>query len=204
MTRSETRGYRPTRHLYSVLLGLSRLLNACLAGDPDDSLSGRAGKGREAGSWFWTAVAGCIDALWWPIQRDHCARSIERDEGEAAAVVAGALWLLLWGGFALLLFLLLFAPAASLAEEASPPAAEAARTPDLLWLELKCWPAALGRAALEQKGLTIERVLVDPAGATFEWWSRPDGAVLLVLAHKTPGGLPYRCGLGEQPAGRES
>jgi len=77
------------RWAYNVGLSLSQLGNALLfAGDPDESISGRAGKGREAGSRFWTAAATALDWAWLPIERDHCARSIERDEGSASALLA--------------------------------------------------------------------------------------------------------------------
>lgn len=81
-----TMAYNPWHHLYNIGVATSQWLNATLlAGDPDESISGRAGKGREAGSPAWTLVATIIDFLWWPIERDHCANSIERDRGQAAA-----------------------------------------------------------------------------------------------------------------------
>lgn len=79
--------YSPLRHAYNIGLACSQMLNAIIGGDPDESISGRAGKGREDGSPFWTLAATVIDLIWWPIERDHCAKSIERDRGAAAALL---------------------------------------------------------------------------------------------------------------------
>lgn len=58
------------------------MLNVVLFfGDPDESVSGRCGRGREKGNLFFTVLATILDILWFPFQRDHCAKSIERDEG---------------------------------------------------------------------------------------------------------------------------
>jgi hypothetical protein len=82
--------YSPKRHLWNSGVAFSQLANAVLlAGDPDESVSGRAGKGRAAGHPGWTAAAFVIDLLIWPLERNHCARSIERDEGAAAAYLIG-------------------------------------------------------------------------------------------------------------------
>jgi hypothetical protein len=105
---SQMRPYSAKRHLYNVGLGLSQLFNALLAGDPDDSLSGRCGKGREAGSPGWTAAAWLLDLVWSPFERDHCANSIERDEGKAAAGRLGAFGLLAWVMIALAISFLVF------------------------------------------------------------------------------------------------
>lgn len=85
--------YRPLRHLYNIGLALSQFGNALIGGDPDESISGRSGKGRQAGSPFWTVAATVIDWAWLVLslgyERDHCARSIERDEGAAMAIILG-------------------------------------------------------------------------------------------------------------------
>lgn len=59
-------------------VALSQLANAALLfGDPNESVSGRAGR-LASTSRTWRVVAWVIDRLlWW--DPDHCARSVERD-----------------------------------------------------------------------------------------------------------------------------
>lgn len=70
------------RYFWNILLSLDQFANALAAGDPDETISSRAGKAmREGKAW------GCIlcRALNW-FERDHCIKSIEPDEGQSAAV----------------------------------------------------------------------------------------------------------------------
>ncbi|SCU95503.1 conserved hypothetical protein [Cupriavidus necator] len=69
------------RYLWNLLISLDQLANAVAGGSPDETISSRAGK--EGRRW------GCILCrfLHW-FDRDHCAKSIEADEGGDEAVSA--------------------------------------------------------------------------------------------------------------------
>ena len=60
-----------------VLLALSQLLNTLLGGDEDETLSSRAGKSRARGRRWACVLCRLLDAL----DRDHCRKAIEADEG---------------------------------------------------------------------------------------------------------------------------
>lgn len=70
------------RYIWNLLIALDQFGNALFAGDPDETISSRAGKAMREGK-----VWGCVlcSALNW-FERDHCAKSIEADEGADAAV----------------------------------------------------------------------------------------------------------------------
>jgi hypothetical protein len=61
------------------LIGIDQAANAILFGDPDETISSRAGKGRRRGSRGWTILANFLDFL----DPNHSERSIEWDEGTA-------------------------------------------------------------------------------------------------------------------------
>lgn len=61
----------------NVLLALDQLLNALLSGDPDETLSSRAGRARDRGERWGCILCGLLDRL----DRRHCAKSNEGDEG---------------------------------------------------------------------------------------------------------------------------
>lgn len=72
------------RYLWNLLISLDQLANTVMGGSPDETISSRAGKAmREGRRW------GCIlcQLLNW-IEPDHCAKSIEPDEGGDSAVSA--------------------------------------------------------------------------------------------------------------------
>lgn len=70
------------RYIWNLLIALDQLGNALFAGDPDETISSRAGKAMHEGK-----VWGCVlcRVLNW-FERDHCAKSIEQDEGADAAL----------------------------------------------------------------------------------------------------------------------
>jgi hypothetical protein len=63
---------------WNVLVALDQLGNALTLGDPDETISSRAGKQVKAGKWW--AVALC--KLLHLFDRGHCEKSIEGDEGK--------------------------------------------------------------------------------------------------------------------------
>lgn len=63
----------------NILVGLDQLANAVLLGDPDETISSRAGKLKRSKKW--RAGANIINILFfW--QKRHCKKSIEEDEGK--------------------------------------------------------------------------------------------------------------------------
>lgn len=69
-------------YIKNVLIAIDQLLNAVTGGDPDETISSRVGKRRDAAERFFAAV---IDKLFfW--QKDHTKESIEPDEGKDGAL----------------------------------------------------------------------------------------------------------------------
>ncbi|WP_454752143.1 hypothetical protein [Cupriavidus necator] len=70
------------RYLWNLLISLDQLANTVAGGSPDETISSRAGKAMQQGRRW-----GCILCrfLHW-FDHDHCAKSIEPDEGGDAAV----------------------------------------------------------------------------------------------------------------------
>ena len=65
------------QYFWNVLIAVDQLANALLGGHPDETISSRAAKAQRSGK-LW----GCVlcKVLHW-IDRDHCEKSIELDEG---------------------------------------------------------------------------------------------------------------------------
>lgn len=74
---------RSRRYLRNLFLALDQLANAALGGDPDETISSRLGKWitRPRTEWRWK-VAYVICRILHPIDRHHCAKSVESDEGD--------------------------------------------------------------------------------------------------------------------------
>lgn len=70
------------RYFWNVLISLDQLGNALAAGSPDETISSRAGKAMRDGK-RWGCVL-CKFLNWF--EKDHCAKSIELDEGTDAAM----------------------------------------------------------------------------------------------------------------------
>lgn len=71
------------RYFWNLLIWLTQTLNVFTGGDPDETLSSRAGKARRRGSWFGTLLANVIDKIFSYLGDDnHCEKSIEPDEGK--------------------------------------------------------------------------------------------------------------------------
>lgn len=72
-----------SRYLWNVLIWLDQGLNVLLGGDPDETLSSRMGKAvRE------DRCVLCKGLCWLLhlIDKNHCAKSIEEDEGKNEVV----------------------------------------------------------------------------------------------------------------------
>ncbi|WP_395459835.1 hypothetical protein ACHMW5_35780 (plasmid) [Azospirillum melinis] len=76
------------RYLLNLLIAVDQLVNALCAGDPDETISSRLGKARRGD--FGPRMAAATAPIRWLVdavfrvvfrQPDHCARSIEEDEG---------------------------------------------------------------------------------------------------------------------------
>lgn len=64
------------KYIINVLLGIDQLGNAIMFGDPDETISSRAGRVWPGTWWQWF-----IDHLmFW--QTNHCHKAIEPDEGK--------------------------------------------------------------------------------------------------------------------------
>ena len=71
------------RYLFNLLIAIDQGGNAFLGGNPDETISSRVGKAARGGGWFAVAMRRLIDWLFFNLtgERDHCAHSIEWDEG---------------------------------------------------------------------------------------------------------------------------
>ena len=67
---------------WQVSVGFDQLTNAAANGDPDETISSRAGKARLLGRRWGCVLCKVLDAL----DAGHCERSIERDRGRPFAV----------------------------------------------------------------------------------------------------------------------
>ena len=66
-------------YLSNVLVSVDQVINALFFGDPDETISSRAGKARRLGSFKWMLIAEVLDWLCFVFERDHCRKSMERD-----------------------------------------------------------------------------------------------------------------------------
>lgn len=66
-------------YFINISVSLDQVINALLFGDPDETISSRAGKARRLGSFKWTLIAEVIDWLCFVFEREHCRKSMERD-----------------------------------------------------------------------------------------------------------------------------
>ncbi|BAH76430.1 hypothetical protein [Solidesulfovibrio magneticus] len=71
-------GTKIKRYFWNILLGLDQFLSVLTGGDPDETVSSRAGKAAVAGSRLGRLLEAGLDAVF---GAGHCRRSIEPDEG---------------------------------------------------------------------------------------------------------------------------
>ena len=65
------------KYVINILLGVDQFFNTILGGDPDETISSRAGK-REGRHIIPTALCWLLNL----IDKDHCRDAIEHDEGK--------------------------------------------------------------------------------------------------------------------------
>ena len=65
------------KYVWNILISIDQLVNTIFGGDPDETISSRAGKRQYEQSW---AKHLCKFLNW--LDTDHCKLSIEKDEGE--------------------------------------------------------------------------------------------------------------------------
>lgn len=65
--------------LRNVLIAVDQLANAVLGGHADETLSARAYR-KELTSRRWAVARKVIDALFRPLERDHCRLSYESEQ----------------------------------------------------------------------------------------------------------------------------
>ena len=67
------------QYLKNILTAISQLLNSVLAGNPDQTISGRVGyKAYITRSWYWLFIEWGINTLFW-FDPEHCFKSIQWD-----------------------------------------------------------------------------------------------------------------------------
>lgn len=83
-------GFRLCRYGVRVGDAVSQLINVVvfLSDNPNESLSGRSY--RQKRHWFWGKMLVVIDAMFWPIQTEHCRKSHEADVKRASDLLKSA------------------------------------------------------------------------------------------------------------------
>ncbi|MGI9278202.1 MAG: hypothetical protein ACR2PX_01020 [Endozoicomonas sp.] len=68
------------KYFWNLLIAIDQLGNTILAGDPDETISSRAAKAARSGKRWGCVLCKVLDA----IDKDHCKKSVEEDEGSRA------------------------------------------------------------------------------------------------------------------------
>lgn len=67
------------RYFWNVIISIDQFFSAVTGGDPDETISSRAGKYvRRGHGWFPCVLCKFLNIF----EKDHCIRSIEEDEGD--------------------------------------------------------------------------------------------------------------------------
>lgn len=70
------------KYLYNILISIDQLVNAILGGDPNETISSRMGKHlAKKDCPFCNLLCSLLNL----INKDHCVKAIEPDEGKNAA-----------------------------------------------------------------------------------------------------------------------
>ncbi len=65
------------KYFWNILIAIDQFVNTVLGGDPDETISSRAGK-RQEDQWWAKALCWVLNKL----DTNHCKESIEKDEGD--------------------------------------------------------------------------------------------------------------------------
>lgn len=68
------------RYAWNLLIALDQFANTVMGGDPDETISSRAGKAARKGRRWACVLCKILDC----IDRRHCEKNIEADEGDPA------------------------------------------------------------------------------------------------------------------------
>ncbi|MCH9053107.1 MAG: hypothetical protein IIA72_18950 [Proteobacteria bacterium] len=63
--------------IHNILVGIDQFANTIIGGDPDETISSRAGKARRKGKWWARALCWGLNV----IDRGHCEDSVDETEG---------------------------------------------------------------------------------------------------------------------------
>ncbi|QYR20793.1 hypothetical protein KZ483_24035 [Paenibacillus sp. sptzw28] len=66
------------RYVWNMLISIDQFFNTLAGGDPDETISSRAGKRAEKGCKACILLCKFLSLF----EKDHCYKSIEPDEGE--------------------------------------------------------------------------------------------------------------------------
>ena len=64
-------------YIWNLLVSVDQFVNTVFAGNPDESISSRAAKAERAGKKWGCVLCKLLDK----IDKDHCNKNIELDEG---------------------------------------------------------------------------------------------------------------------------
>ena len=71
------------KYIWNILISIDQFLNTLAFGDPDETISSRMGKHLAKHDCpFCNFMCGLLNK----IQKDHCVKSIEKDEGKDAVL----------------------------------------------------------------------------------------------------------------------
>ena len=70
------------KYFWNVLIAIDQLCNTILGGDPDETISSRAGKKQHDQAW-----ARMLCKLLHKLDMNHCKDSIEEDEGKDETIL---------------------------------------------------------------------------------------------------------------------
>lgn len=69
------------KYVFNVLISADQFINAVLLGDPDETISSRLGKWLEDDIGWRKNIADVMCTFLWLFDPNHCAKSVELDEG---------------------------------------------------------------------------------------------------------------------------
>ena len=71
-------GIKLKEQVFNALVALDKWVNVLLGGDPDETISSRAGKAQLSGKLWGCSLCRFLDFF----QKDHCSINIQKDEGD--------------------------------------------------------------------------------------------------------------------------